>query len=442
MKNIGLAAAALLASTAIATAGGLDRSGQSTSAIFNDDGTMGISLGVVMPRVPGSDHDNGTLSTGTASYDVGDNYTQFGLSFTNDISDTLSYGLIIDQPYGANITYGGTGGNLTGTMADLSSQAVTMLLRYQFSERFSVFGGISVEGVQADVALNGTSYARSIAAGVVGQQLVDGYYGPSTEIPTKYLVGALALGFNDADAAVQGYMQAADPDPVNYATNYANLQTAYNDTVAGFGATGGYSFSMEEDYSLGYVIGAAYEIPDIALRFAVTYRPETDHSATTVESMFGTTVASAVNYVTPASLNVDFQTGIAADTLLTAGFRWTDFSAVDVVPTLLGSDLVNLDDAYRYSLGLARRFNENLAGSISIAYEPTGNGATVSPLGPTDGQLGLTIGGRYTEGNMSITGGINYTWLGDAFAGVADQPVAYFSDNHAIGLGLRAEFTF
>jgi hypothetical protein len=148
-------------------------------------------------------------------------------------------------------------------------------------------------------------------------------------------------------------------------------------------------------------------------------------------------VPGSVDYVTPQSLNIDFQTGIAEGTLLTAGFRWTEFSAVDVIPTLLGSDLVDLDDSFRYSLGIARRFNDNFAGSLTLTYEPEGDGATVSPLGPTDGQFGITLGGRYTEGNMSISGGVNYTWLGDAFAGVADQPVASFSGSTALGIGLR-----
>ncbi|WP_370268930.1 hypothetical protein [Nioella sp.] len=437
MKNIGLAAAALLASTAIATAGGLDRSGQSTSAIFSDDGTFNLSFGIVMPSVTGTD-----TGVGTGSYDVGDNYTQFGFSYTNRVNESFSYALIVDQPYGANTTYSGNplSDNLAGTMADLSSQAATLVLRYQFGERFSVFGGLSYEGVEADVALNGAAYRNAISISAVTAGFnAPGQPGENNPLSSTVLGGAMqAIAGGDATGGAAGALIDGTYGAGTTATLAGNVGTQ----GTSFATNGGYNFSMAEDYSVGYLIGAAYEIPDIALRFAVTYRPETDHSATTVENMFGTTVASAVNYVTPASLNVDFQTGIAADTLLTAGFRWTDFSAVDVVPTLLGSDLVNLDDAYRYSLGLARRFNENLAGSISIAYEPTGNGATVSPLGPTDGQLGLTIGGRYTEGNMSITGGINYTWLGDAFAGVADQPVAYFSDNHAIGLGLRAEFTF
>ena len=98
---------------------------------------------------------------------------------------------------------------------------------------------------------------------------------------------------------------------------------------------------MKQDTSVGFLLGAAYEIPDIALRLAASYRFETDHSAATTESMLGlSSVPGTVDYVTPQSFNLDFQTGVAKNTLLTANFRWTDFSAVDVVPTLLGSDLV------------------------------------------------------------------------------------------------------
>jgi long-subunit fatty acid transport protein len=427
MKKITLAGAALLASTAAASAGGLDRSGQPIGAVFAEDGTTTLSFGVVTPSVTGTD------STG-ASYDVGDSYTQLGLSYTNRISDSLSYALIIDQPYGANITYGTDPltTNLGGTMADLTSQAATFILRYSVSPRFSVYGGISYEGVGADVALNGISYRNAISTSAVTSAFNAGLPG-----------GTPALSAATLGAAIQGSAAAATAIDTTYgAGTTATLGGQVGAQAGIFAANGGYNFSMDTDYSFGYLVGAAYEIPDIALRLAVTYRFETEHSSSTMETMFTSSLASTVDFVTPQSLNIDFQTGIAENTLLTAGFRWTDFSAVDVVPTLLGSDLVNLDDSFRYSLGVARRFNENFAGSLTLTYEPEGDGSPVSPLGPTDGQFGITLGGRYTSGNMSISGGINYTWLGDANAGVGGQPVASFSGSSALGIGLRTEFTF
>lgn len=85
--------------------------------------------------------------------------------------------------------------------------------------------------------------------------------------------------------------------------------------------------------------------------------------------------------MTPQALNVDFQTGIAENTLLTASYRWAEYSAVGMIPTGLGSDLVNLDDAERWTLGVARKFSDTFAGSVSLSYEPKGDGNLVSPVG-------------------------------------------------------------
>ncbi len=427
MNKVIYAAAALLASTAMGHAGGLDRSGQSVGAIFAEDGTAGFSFGYIMPSVTGTD------ALGN-SYDVGDAYSQLGFSYTNRINDAFSYAIILDQPYGANVTYGNSPltSTLGGTMADLSSAAATFVGRYEFGGGFSAFAGIGVESVQADVALNGIAYRNAIATSAVARTFNGGLPGGAPQLSATTL-GAAVAGNTAARTAI---------DTAYGAGTFAALAGNVGTQATSFAANGGYNFSMDEDTQATYLVGAAYEIPDIALRFAVTYRFETEHRANTNETMFGLAVPGTVNYVTPQSLNLEFQTGIAEDTLLTASYRWTEFSAVDVVPTLLGSDLVNLDDSRRYTLGLGRRFSDSLAGSLTLIYEPEGNDPTVSPLGPTDGMFGVTLGMRYTEGNMNLSGGINYSWLGDANAGVAGQTAATFRENTSFGFGLQAQFTF
>jgi long-subunit fatty acid transport protein len=143
----------------------------------------------------------------------------------------------------------------------------------------------------------------------------------------------------------------------------------------------------------------------------------------------------------PRSVNLDFQTGIAEGTLLTAGFRWAEWGSVDLKPTVLGSDLIGLKDSRAYSLGVARRFNENFAGSVTFDYEEA-SGEPVSSLGPVDGVQSLTIGGRYSKDGMNISGGINYSWLGDANAKGSSGTVATFTDNSSVGLGLNVNFSF
>ncbi|MCV6609466.1 MAG: hypothetical protein OIF55_01715, partial [Amphritea sp.] len=121
---------------------------------------------------------------------------------------------------------------------------------------------------------------------------------------------------------------------------------------------------------------------------------------------------------------------------------WTEFSKVDLVPTLLGSDLVNVDDTTTYSLGLARQFSDALVASVTLNFEPEDSNKLKSPLGPTNGSKGITIGARYSKDNMKISGGLNFTKLGDAEAEIAGVGRAAFSDNSAVGWGLKAEFTF
>ncbi|SLN38362.1 Outer membrane protein transport protein (OMPP1/FadL/TodX) [Roseivivax jejudonensis] len=415
-----------------ASAAGLDRSGQSVLPIFADDNTAGLSFGFVNPTLEGED-----IGGAGGDYSAGESYTQTGLFYTNRINPQLNYSLIFDEPYGVDIDYDTDPltSNLGGTFADLDSQALTFVMRYQINDRFSVYGGVKAERVNADVGLNGVAYRDAIS----GAATVSGFneqvqaVAPGAPLLTTDQLGA-ALG---GDPATQAQLEQTFG-----AGTVAGLGQSLQGLQGAFEATGGYDFEMEQDTKAGYVLGFAYEIPDIALRFAATYSPEIEHEGETTEELFGMTETSTTDYVTPQSLNLDFQTGIAPGTLLTASYRWTEFSEVDVIPELLGSDLVNLEDGHRYTVGLGRAFTKEFAGSATFIYEPENDSETVSPLGPTDGLYGITLGGRYTSGALNISGGVNYSWLGDADAGVADQAVASFEDNHAVGIGLRAEFTF
>lgn len=432
MKKLTAAAALLAASSSIATAGGLDRSGQSVLAVFAEDRTAALSFGVVVPSVTGSD------AAGN-DYSVGKTYVQGSFSFTRKISDAFSYAFIVDHPYGADVQYGNdpTTSTLGGTAADLNSIAASFIGKYQIGNRFSVFGGVKVERIDADVALNGTAYAQAISLGAVAGQFSAGLPAGAPALTSTQLGTALA-------AAAAGVTAPAVAIDTTYMTPglTSTLGTQVSGAVTNYFATGGYNFDMGDTTKVGYVLGAAYEIPDIALRLAATYHFETDHSAKTVETLYGQTFTGDVEFVSPQSLNLEFQTGIAPGTLLTAGYRWTEFSAVDIIPTRLGSDLVNLEDSHRYTVGVARRFSDKFAGSVTLAYEPSNNSDTVSPLGPTDGQFGISLGGQFTDGPLKISGGLNYTKLGDADAGVGGRSVAEFSNSSAVGVGFKLEMTF
>ena len=161
-------------------------------------------------------------------------------------------------------------------------------------------------------------------------------------------------------------------------------------------------------------------------------------------------VARAFSYTTPSAIALDFQTGVAADTLVFGQIRHVKWSEFTVTPDFFGTavaadGLVSLDDTTTYTLGVGRKFTDNWSGSLAFTFEPEGDDDLVSPLAPTNGRKAITVAGIYTMDNWKFTGGINYTKLGDAKAEVGDDPdtaVADMEDNDAISLGLRVGYRF
>lgn len=372
MKQAWTTAAVMALAATSATAGGIERTAQSVAPIFEDGNYVEFSIGKVKPEVSGT-------AGGVASGDMAADYTQVGFAYKHQLSDELSFALIMDQPYGADVAYAsGTGYPFAGATADLNTTALTGILRYKLNDGFSVHAGLRYQTIDATIAI-------PVLAG----------------------------------------------------------------TPVGYSAVG------NKDGSTGYLLGVAYEIPDIALRVALTYNSKIKHNVSTDEVWGGGAIlrTDITEINTPQSVNLDFQSGIAKDTLLFGGIRWVDWSEFDITPAQFasappfgsGGSLVSYDnDSYTYNLGVGRRFTDTFSGSVSVSYEKS-NGGFSSNLGPTDGKFGVTVGGRYTMDNMTISGGINYTWIGDANTVAVAPPtttISDFSDNKAIGFGLKVGYTF
>lgn len=323
------------------------------------------------------------LFGGGSTGSVGLDYTQLGLSYKYDVNEKLSFALNIDQPFGADVKYGPTSVALGNTAATAKSSAITGILRYKMNENVSVHGGLRAQRASAAVDLRGAAY----------------------------------------------------------------------------GAVTGYSVRLDSDVAAGYVVGVAYEKPEIALRVALTYNSAIKHNFNTTESgpnvdpdgagplpalplLNGT---STTTVKTPQSVNLDFQSGVAKDTLVFGQIRWVDWSSFKLDPArfkaVTGGGLINLDDSVTYTLGVGRRFNENWSGSVSFQYEKKGN-PLVSPLAPTNGRLGVTLAGVYTRDNMKVTAGINYTKVGDAQPQTANTARANMTGNHSVAIGVRVGFSF
>lgn len=229
------------------------------------------------------------------------------------------------------------------------------------------------------------------------------------------------------------------------------LRSQTLEAVANVPFIAGYSVTGEKDRGLGYVVGVAYEKPEIALRVALTYNSKIKHELATTEFIGGGgPFTSTTSTDTPQSVNLEAQSGIATDTLLFGSIRWVDWSAFSIAPQQYvgetGVPLVSYDnDTTTYTLGLGRRFNDNWSGAVSVSYEKS-HGGFSSNLGPTDGRLGVTLGGTYTRDNMKITAGVSYVDIGDADTTLAPKEfgitAANFRGNKAVGFGMKVGYTF
>lgn len=215
----------------------------------------------------------------------------------------------------------------------------------------------------------------------------------------------------------------------------------------GYGGLSGYSAKLDSDWALGYSLGAAYERPDIALRVALTYQSKVTHHFPTTEYMGGNVVGTGTEtkVTTPEAVTLDFQSGVAANTLVFGSIRWVHWSQFVTTPAFFGaqtrgSNLTNLDNSTSFTLGVGRKFNENWSGSVFVNYEKGGSDES-SPLAPTSGYKGIGIAAVYTRDNMKITGGIRYLKLGDSYATTA-RNVSQFKDNYAVAAGVKVGFSF
>jgi long-chain fatty acid transport protein len=424
---------ALILATLPATgvfAAALDRSGQSIAAFLQPGNYFEAGISVLDPNVSGKVQNNwtpgGTAAPlapnyrGTSVGEMADDYYFPSAALKLQLTDHFSFGLIYDQPFGAEATYstdtylhpvaGGVFHNGTeSTNVEVKSQNISMLFGFQPTANWNIYAGPVYQTVKGNVQLRGLAYGSTTALGQ-------------------------------------------------------------------------YNANMKEDNSVGWLAGFAYQIPDIALKASLTYRSDIDHELDTHEygrsDILGVTLpgspAALTTYdlqtstkiSTPQSVNLDFQTGIMADTVAFANVRWVNWKEFSIrqeqfgkVSQKLGAagatpdnpngfDIVAYtDDQISATVGVGRKLNDQWAGNISVGYD-TGAGNPISTLGPTEGYWNVGLGIQYSPApNYFIAGGVKYFWLGDAKAQAASNfgsntYVADFEDNDALAYGLKIGYKF
>lgn len=212
----------------------------------------------------------------------------------------------------------------------------------------------------------------------------------------------------------------------------------------GYGPLAGYEWRGDPDWGLGFVVGGAFEIPEIALRVALTYGSEIDHDLGATESFFGPTTTPVTM---PQSVNLDVQTGIAPGTLAYGLVRWVNWDGWTVAPAGLeaatGLPLIELGaDVVTWRIGLARQLAPAFAAAVEVTRE-SARGDPTTALDPYDGFTALALGGTYTHASgLEIGGGLGYGWLGGATAVLPSGASARFAGSRAVSASLRVGFDF
>lgn len=389
MKYTASAASVACLVAGIAQAGGIERDRPAEAILFEEGNYAQFSFKQNNPRVSG---DHPATVGGGDTGDMADITSHIGFGLKLALTDRWDFAVLLSQPYGANAAYGE--GFYNGLTAEWRSTAVDVLVKYDVTENISVYGGPSLLTSSAEIAIPLT--LANIASDPDGPAALGGGPLPGSIVST-------------------------------------------------------YTASSSTETDVGFVLGAAYQIPEYKARVALTYRSEIEHEFDAQETYTQLTLPMTITPIStstkapvkmPQSVALDFQTGVAPGTLVFGSAKWTEWSKWEVKPGAFaaetGREITSFEkNVMTYQLGVGRAINDQFSVFARVGHE-TKKGNTKSRLSPTDGYTSIGIGGSYTIGQAKITAGIEHAWLGDA---KSSTPTDY-SGNTATGFGLTLGFAF
>lgn len=451
-KHLAVAIASISA-VSVASAAGLDRSGQDVTA-FLQDGTYGeVVYTYIDADVSGKDISGNPTSDIAQAYDFG----RFGVKA--DINDTFSVGVLYDEPWGAAVEYQGNSNFVAdkNATATIFTQAINQVTKARLNDSFTYRRAIkpvldSVKSPEraravASILESNSAQAKPIAdrlrAAAAHAEATDGQ-GTNVEIRTQN--ATLLLG---AKLGENKNLQIYGGPQMQRLTGEVHLRGA------AYGPMTGYDANIGADMGYGWVAGVAYHKPEIALKAALTYRSKIDHERSIAETIPVTGYQNSQNFkaTLPDSWNLDFQTGINPTTLLSAKVRYVPWSDFAIRPPQYGTvtatgnnnkplPIVNYSkDQWSAELGLGRKVSDKLAVSGSVGYD-SGAGNPISTLGPIKGYYSLGLGAKYNvTPEWSVSLGGKYFKFGDATAQLPNgTKVGEFDDNDGYAVGLKLAY--
>ncbi|WP_201582838.1 outer membrane protein transport protein [Psychrobacter jeotgali] len=498
LKTLSIAIATLSIAS-MTNAAGLDRSGQDVTA-FLQDGTYAETVYTYIDAdVTGYDSaddnpNNNAYVKGNKVGDVAEDYDFFRYGVKTDINDTFSVGILYDEPFGAAAEY--KGDNNFVSMGDINNSIIQMTDGDYNGATLKPtvdFLAKSARDAAAEAQRLG-QLAATATDPQVAQQLAQQAQAQQ-QAALEFKANATKLGTVGAIAQAEAGNAGENTNVEVRSNNLTAILGAkfgpnkefqiYGGPVAqrieakvklrglAYGPATGYTSNINHDQDYGWIAGMSYSKPEIALKAALTYRSEIDHSMNIAETYplleqlalaEGAPAAAAkaaanrtskMEISTPKSVNFDFQTGINPTTLATAKVRWVPWGDFAITPPLYnevskrnpaygpgGLDLVEYsDDQWQVELGLAKRIAPALAVSGTVGWD-SGSGDPTTSLGPIDGYYSVGLGAKYnvTE-NWAVSAGGKYLWFGDAKGQLpTGKLVGDFQDNDGYILGAKISY--
>ncbi|WP_367106189.1 hypothetical protein [uncultured Psychrobacter sp.] len=453
LKTLTVAVAALSIAN-FANAAGLDRSGQDITAFLQDGLYAEASYTYLDADVTGYDNadisnDNNAYQKGNKINDIAESYDFFRYGIKADINDTFSVGILYDEPYGAAADYVGDSnfvarGDRDAVIRDVTGNpAITEgIADAEIGRLTDIVIDQSTPQAEREAAISSITGLRTAKAIADAEEATTGE-GTNVEVRSENITAILGAKFGPN----KNFQVYGGPVAQQIRADVKLRGLAYS-------AATGYTANISNDQAYGWLAGLSYSKPEIALKAALTYRSEIDHSSPIYEQYpaVGLAKGDSIDITTPESVNFDFQTGINPTTLATARVRWVPWGDFAIVPPLYtdvsktrypeGLPLVSYDDdQWMVELGLAKRLAPALAISGNIGWD-SGAGNPVTSLGPIEGYYSAGLGAKYnvTE-NWAVSAGGKYLWFGDAKGKTPTQNiVSDFESNDGYVLGVKVSY--
>jgi len=233
------------------------------------------------------------------------------------------------------------------------------------------------------------------------------------------------------------------------------------------------TFTLTGNSKTSGMIGFAYLKPEIAMRVELLMQPQSKIAAPTTfaASDYAKFLISNTSWVaplpttdphpdcdandfsatfdttmsTPKMTTLNFQSGVAKDTLVFGSIHRVDWASAQISANTGCSGTLAKSafwDTTTYTIGAARKLSDSLALTASFAKETGGNSTTASLFTVNNGYKALNLGARYTIGKVTISGGYNYTKLGDITVTDGTNNYAIYSNNKVSALGVKVGIAF